>query len=85
MLASGQHNLYGIYLLLRVQCLTPDDGQRNCPKHVGVYSENKLEKLMHLVGFIVRIYYDARSSEYQIPFYPLIFEVFMSFYGNKCN
>jgi len=29
----------------------PDDGQRNCPKHVGAYSENKFEKLVHLVGF----------------------------------
>ena len=30
-LASSQHNLYDIYILLCVQCLTPDDGQRNCP------------------------------------------------------
>jgi len=34
---------------------TPDDGQRNCPKHVRFYSKNKFEKLMHLVGFIIRI------------------------------
>ena len=40
---------------------TPDDGQRKCPKHVEFYSKNKFEKLVHLVGFIVRIYYDARS------------------------
>ena len=45
---------------------TPDDGQRNCPKHVEFYSKNKFEKLMHLVGFIVRIYHDARSPERQI-------------------
>ena len=32
---------------------TPDDGQRNCPKHV-VSFQNKIEKLVHLVGFIVR-------------------------------
>jgi len=38
---------------------TPDDGQRNCPKHVEFYSKNKFEKLMHLVGFIIRIYDDA--------------------------
>ena len=31
---------------------TPDDGQRNCPKHVEFYSKNKFEKLVHLVGFI---------------------------------
>ena len=41
--------------LLCVQCGTSDDGQRNCPKHVEFYSKNKFEKLMHLVGFIVRI------------------------------
>jgi len=33
---------------------TPDDGQRNCPKHADFHSENKFEKLVHLVGFIVR-------------------------------
>jgi len=37
--------------LLCVQCYTPDDGQRNCPKHVEFYSKNKFEKLVHLVGF----------------------------------
>ena len=40
--------------LLRVQWKTPDDGQRNCPKHVEFHSKNKFEKLVHLVGFIVR-------------------------------
>ena len=39
-----------------VQCWTPDDGQRNCSKHVEFYSKNKFEKLVHLVGFIIRIY-----------------------------
>jgi len=37
-------------LLLCVQWKTPDDGQRNCPKHVEFYSKNKFEKLRHLVG-----------------------------------
>jgi len=32
---------------------TPDDGQRNCPKHVEFHSKNKFEKLVHLVGFII--------------------------------
>ena len=32
---------------------TPDDGKRNCPKHVEFYSKNKFEKLVHLVGFII--------------------------------
>ena len=44
---------------------TPDDGQRNCPKHVEFFSKNKFEKLVHLVGFIIRIYHDARPSERQ--------------------
>ena len=50
-----------------VQWKTPDDGQRNCPKHVGFYSKNKFEKLVLLVGFIIRICHDARSPERQIP------------------
>jgi len=41
--------------LLCVHWKTPDDGQRNCPKHVEFYSRNKFEKLMHLVGFIIRM------------------------------
>ena len=45
---------------------TPDDGQRNCPKHVEFHSKNKFEKLVHLVGFIIRIYHDAQSPERQI-------------------
>ena len=45
--------------------LTPDDGQRNCPKHVDFYSKNKFEKLVRLVGFIIRTYHNARSSERQ--------------------
>jgi len=31
--------------------------RRNCPKHVEFYSKNKFEKLVHLVVFIIRIYY----------------------------
>ena len=38
---------------------TPDDGQRNCPKHVEFYSKNKFEKSVHLVGIIIRIVYDC--------------------------
>ena len=37
--------------LLCVQWKTPDDGQRNCPKHIEFYSKNKFEKLVHLFGF----------------------------------
>ena len=31
-----------------------------------LFPQNKFEKSVHLVGFIVRIYHDARSSECQI-------------------
>ena len=56
-----------LYVLLCVQWKSPDDGQRNCSKHVEFYSKNIFEKLMNLVvGFIIRIYYYARSFECQI-------------------
>jgi len=40
-----------------MQYWTPDDGQKTCPKHVDIYSKNKFEKLVHLVGFGIRIGY----------------------------
>ena len=43
-------NLYDIYHCCVYSKKTPDDGQRNCPKHVEFYSKNKFEKLVHLVG-----------------------------------
>ena len=46
--------------------MTSDDGQKTSPKHVEFYSKNKFEKMVHLVGFIIRIYHDARSSECQM-------------------
>ena len=52
--------------LLCVQWKTHDDGQRNCPKHIEFYSKNKFEKLMHLVGFIIRISDEARPPERQM-------------------
>ena len=39
---------------------------------VEVYSKNKFEKLLHLVGFIIRIYHDARSPERQIHQYTFV-------------
>jgi len=44
---------------------TPDNGRRKCPKHVEFYSKNKFQKLVHLGGFIIRNYHDARSPECQ--------------------
>ena len=40
--------------LLCVQWKAPDGRHRNCPKHVESHSKNKFEKLVHLVGFIIR-------------------------------
>ena len=51
----------------------PDDGQKTCPKHVEFHSKNKFEKLVHLVGFIIRIYHAAQSSECQIHEFALNF------------
>ena len=34
--------------------ITPVDGERNRQKHVEFHSKNKFEKLVHLVGFIIR-------------------------------
>jgi len=42
-------NLYDIY-----HCCVYSEKQRNCPKHVELYSENKFEKLVHLVGSIIK-------------------------------
>jgi len=52
--------------MLCVKWKTPDDGQRNCPKHVEFYSKDEFQKLVRLVGSIIRIFHDARSPERQI-------------------
>ena len=46
--------------VLCVQWKSPDDGQRNCPKHAEFHSKNIFEKLVHLFGFIIRITWDVR-------------------------
>ena len=48
--------------LLCVQWKTPDDVQRNCPKHVDFFPQNKFEILVHLVGFfLIRIHWGVPS------------------------
>jgi hypothetical protein len=37
-----------------VQWKTPDDGQRNCPKHVEFLDKNKFGKISASVGFIIK-------------------------------
>jgi len=60
-----QQTLYDIHHCCVYSEQTPDDGQRNCPRHVEFCSKNKFEKPVHLVGLIIRIYHNARSSERQ--------------------
>jgi len=48
--------------MLCVQWKTPDDRQRNGPKHVEFYSKNKFKKLVHLVGFIIRTLVNFRLT-----------------------
>ena len=48
--------------LLCVQWKIPDDGKRNCPKHVEYYSKSKFEKLVNLVGFIIRIHFHINPN-----------------------
>jgi hypothetical protein len=52
--------------LLCVQWKTPHDGQRNCPKHVEFQSKNKFEKLVHLVGFIIRKCGKSSTSRHRV-------------------
>jgi len=41
------------YTIVVCTVKTPDEVQRNCPKHVEFYSKNKFEKLVHLYSFII--------------------------------
>jgi len=42
------------YTSANVQWKTPDDGQRNCPKHVEFPDKNKFGKISASVGFVTR-------------------------------
>ena len=54
---------------------SPYDGQRNCPKHVEFYSKNKFKKLVHLVGFIIRIHIDSLCFHRTVPNLRLFFYI----------
>jgi len=54
LLASCQQTCM-TYIIAVCTVKTPDDGQRNCPKHEEFYSKNRFVKLVHLVGFIIII------------------------------
>ena len=55
-------NLYDKYHYCVYNENTPDDGQRNCPKHVALHSKKKFEKLVHLVDFIIRNYLSSSMN-----------------------
>ena len=66
LLAIWQKYLFDICLLLYVQSWTPDDGRQNRPKQVECYFKikwNKFDTLVHLVGFTIELFYDARPYE----------------------
>jgi len=54
------------YTIVVCTMKTPDDGQRNCPKHVEFNSKNKFEKTMQLVGFVLRIESRRCSTSYEL-------------------
>jgi len=53
--------------LLCVQWKTPDDGQRNRPKHVEFHSKNKFERLVHLVILLLMHCATSRKVAGSIP------------------
>jgi len=59
-------NLYDIHhcCVYSEKLLMMDRG--TVPKYVEFYSKDKFEKLVYLVGFIIRIYHDVRSHEGQM-------------------
>ena len=52
--------------LLCVQWKTPDVGQRKCSRHVEFYSKNQFEKLVHLVGLIIRMKRELCVTTYRV-------------------
>ena len=64
-LLANCHQICMTYTIAVCRVKTPDDGQRNCPKHIEFYSKHKFEKFVYLVCFIISIYHDARSPECQ--------------------
>jgi hypothetical protein len=73
-------NVYGVYrcCVYSEKLLMMDRGtvrNMNC-----FIPKNKFEKLVLLVGFIIRTYHDARSPERQIQFFSLCSGTFYFFY-----
>jgi hypothetical protein len=66
-------NLYDIYQCCVYSKKTPNDGQRNCPKYVDFQTKTKFEKLMHLVGFIIRNLTYGEITNYKISHHTFFF------------
>ena len=59
-------NLYDMYhCSVYIEKLLMMD--RGTVRNMQFYSKYKFEKLVHLVGFIIRIYHDTRSPKRQMP------------------
>jgi len=58
----------------------------NLPKHVEFYSKNKFEKLVHLVGFIIRMDWDliitVLLTYWKFSF--LQFKLYIIYYAENC-
>jgi hypothetical protein len=67
--SSTVHTAIGICHIGFADCLLASSARllmmdrRNCLKHVELYSTNKFEKVVHLVGFIIRIYHGSKTRE----------------------
>ena len=59
--ADSRHNCMTNTSCCEYSIQTPDDGQYSCPKHIEFFTKIMSRNL----AFIIRIYHDARSSEYQ--------------------
>jgi len=59
-----------------VQWIIPEDGQRNCPKHVEFRTRINLEISASFVFYCKEICYDARSYERKKKIYLYIFTLY---------
>jgi hypothetical protein len=78
-----KHVALNVFLIINWICLT-EKISAHCI-YVEFYSKNKFEKLVHLVGFIIRIYHDARSPECQILYLTLFLVVVLFYVFLSCS
>jgi hypothetical protein len=64
--------------------ITPDDGQTNCPKYVEFNFQNKFEKLVHLVGFIIRKFVTMHGRMNAKVFFIRRIQPLSSFLNSSC-